>query len=710
MSLLAALAVAACGGAARPNVLLVTLDTTRADHLGAYGYPQATSPNLDRLAAEGVLFERAYSHVPITLPSHTSILTGTLPLWTGMRDNGRFVARGELVTLAELLAAEGYQTAAFVSAFVLDSRFGMDQGFDVYDDDYSAEWSEEDLRQARVYNQMITERAADQTAERALAWLARAREPFFLWVHFYDPHQRYDPPPPYGQRFPTAPYDGEIAFMDDHVGRIFEALRKGRRWEGTIVVATGDHGEGLGEHGESTHAVLVYDSTLHVPLIVKPHASFGGTPRRIGDAVGHVDILPTLLPMLGVDPPQPLHGRSLVPELRGETGRQRPIYFETDLPRFGFGWEPLFGVRSEGWKYIHGPQRELYDLGRDPGELLNAAAGETEQRQRLEELLFSIVEAGSAPPEVLRGGSMDAETRQKLAALGYVSAGAATGEAELNPRTPTGRRSPRDGVRHLQEYYAATSLVAAGRLTEAAALYETSLLRFDPRNLAFLTGLAEIRRQLGDVDAAYTLYRRALEVESRDPSLLVELGQLELDRGKAEAAQALFLAALELAPEDLRALYFAAQSAADLGQHAEAVERYRRLLELDPSHLDTLINLGVELARAGRLDEGRAQLQTALRYSPFSSRAHHHLGLLELRAGRPEEAVPGLERALRYRPAYPSARLALGMALVESGGIERGRAELETVVANAPDTSIAESAKAVLASLAEGRRAPSGNP
>ncbi len=700
--LLAALIVLGCGGEPRPNLLLITIDTTRADHLGCYGYPRPTSPNLDALASEAVRFERCFAHVPITLPSHASILSGTYPSFHGVRDNGRFVVRDDLLTLAELLGGEGYATAAFVSAFVLDSRYGLDQGFEVYDDSYAAEWSEEQLRDARIYNQMVTDRSADQTTGRALAWLREsAAEPFFMWVHYYDPHQRYAPPHPYDQLFHDSPYDGEIAFMDDQIGELLAAFRRRGQWENTAVVVTADHGEGLGQHGETTHAALVYDSTLEVPLIIKPPASAGIAPGVEPGSTAHVDVMPTVLELLGVEAPRELHGRSLVGRMRGRSSPPpAPSYFECALPRFSFGWEPLFGVRAGGWKYIHAPRRELYHLAEDPDELYNLAAAKIERRGDLEELLFSLLERHAMPPgSDSQSAAMDAETRSKLMALGYVGGSSAAGPSELSPRQPSGRRSPVDSVAYLADYYLANGLAGRGQLHDAARIFESTLVPLDPQNPSFLTGLANLKRRLGQPDEAFELYRRAQAADPGDPSILVQLGQLESDRGRLGAAEDLFLSARQLAPGDLTATYLWARTAALEGRTREAIERYREVLKADPSHRDSLINLGVELAKVGEVDAGRSHFTRALEIEPFSPRAHYNLGLLELHADQPAKAVVAFERALRYRRPYPEARLGLAIALLAADDPKRGRAELEGLIEAAPRSSAAERAREVLATL-----------
>jgi arylsulfatase A-like enzyme/Tfp pilus assembly protein PilF len=694
-----ALAVFGCGREPRPNLLLITTDTTRADHLGCYGYDRPTSPRLDAFAAEAVRFEQAFSHAPITLPAHTSLFSGTFPVFHGVRDNGRFVVPEEVVTLAELLRERGYRTAAFVSAFVLDSRFGLDQGFEVYDDSYTAEWSEEKLRDARIYNQMVTDRPADQTTGRALAWLReQSAEPFFLWVHYYDPHQRYAPPRPYDQIFHDNLYDGEIAFMDDQIGELLDAFRERRLWDDTAVVVTADHGEGLGQHGETTHAALTYDSTLRVPLIVKPPATSAIAPREVADGVSHVDLLPTLAELLGFAAPPELDGRSLVGLMRGASRREPPSYFECLLPRFAFHWESLFGVRSEGWKYIHAPQQELYHLAEDPEELYNLAGAEAERRRAMEEMLFALVESrpALAPSDE---PAADPEARRRLEALGYVGGGGSTAGLDLNPRRPEGRRSPVDAVTYLADYHLANGLAGRGRLREAARIYEGTLLPLDPDNPSFLTGLANLERRLGRPERAFELFRKAQGIDPSDPSILLQLGQLEADRGRLEAAEELYENARRLDRGDVTAAYLWAQSAARQGRPEDAVERYREVLSIDPSHRDSLIDLGVELAKTGDAEGARGSLAAALEAAPFSSRALYNLGLLELQGGRAGAAVEAFERALRYRRSYPAARLGLAAAKLDAGDREGGRAELERLLEETPQGATAERARALLESL-----------
>jgi arylsulfatase A-like enzyme/Tfp pilus assembly protein PilF len=690
------------GGRSRANVLLITIDTTRADRLGCYGYEKPTSPHIDALADQSVVFTRCSAHVPITLPSHTSILSGTVPCYNAVRDNGRFVVPEPLVTLPEILAADGYRTAAFVSAFVLDSRYGLDQGFEVYDDRFMAEWSEEDLREARLFRQGITERPADQTTDAALAWLAeQGDEPFFMWVHYYDPHQPLTPPKPFDQMFIDSAYDGEIAFMDSQIGRLLEALKSAGLWEDTLIVLTSDHGESLGQHGEDTHAVLVYDSTLHTALMIKPQSAFGATPAVAGDAVAHADILPTVCDLLGLDGPETGQGRSLRPLLEGGSQPPQAIYFECALPFYSYRWEHLHGIRLGRWKYIHSPEPQLYDVEADPGEVLDLAAREPDRSRELEGLLFETI--GSIPtPEELRAPStsIDAETASRLRALGYATGGAAPGEdEELNPRRPTGRLDPGVGVIYLKDYWAAVSLSNRGNREAAAAVYENNLLPLDPDNPGFVVDLAELKRALGEMDRAYELYRRALELNPTDAIVMQQLGQLEVDRGNLEAAGELFSSAIATDPQLLGAVYMAGRLAEQQGRSEDAIALYEKVLAIDSSHRDTLINLGVMHARSGADELARMRLKQALAVAPFSVRAHYNLGLLELHSGDNSMAMRHLENALRFRGTFPEARLALAVALLSSGDNKSARENLVALVEESPDSNAAERARTLLDDL-----------
>ena len=337
------------------NIIILTIDTCRADRLSCYGYDLLDTPHIDSLATEGVLFEEARTCVPITLPSHVSIMTGLYPVVHGVRENGAYVAADSLLTLAEILKGNGYATAAFMGSFPLESRFNLDQGFDYYGDLFG-EKDGSSKGAAGGVSIFFDERPADEVNEDFFRWLENHdKSPFFAWLHYFDPHQPHDLRPPYDATCATRPYDGEIAFVDECVGRLRKQLDKENLLERTIFVVTSDHGEGLGEHGEMTHALLLYDSTLKVPMIIRCPRTVGLAAARVTDPVRTVDLLPTILELLGLDVPPGIHGRSLVGIMSGSSGPAETHYTETFFGKLHFGWSVLAGYQSEGWKYIHGP-------------------------------------------------------------------------------------------------------------------------------------------------------------------------------------------------------------------------------------------------------------------------------------------------------------------------------------------------------------------
>jgi arylsulfatase A-like enzyme len=389
-------AALACGCGAEPrSVLLVTIDTLRADHVGAYGYAAARTPTLDRLAAAGVRFEQAVSPAPITLVSHASLLTGKIPPRHGVRDNGAYRLRDEHVTLPERLRQAGFATGAFVGAYVLDAAFGLAQGFDVYDDRMTGE---------RSGSIGYAERSAAAVADAASAWIRELppEQSFFAWIHFYDPHANYTPPPGFAAAFPGRPYDGEIAYADFHLGRVLEALASRPEHAETLVVVTSDHGESLGEHGEPTHTHFVYDATQRVPLIL----SGPGVPRGavVASQVRLIDVAPTVLDLLRLPPLEGTQGVSLVPVMRSGAAPPADAYVETLAPR-NMGWSPLVGLRSGGWKYIRAPRPELYELSEDPGERVNRISERSDEAARLRERLDAMLDEARRSHSTARVGS-----------------------------------------------------------------------------------------------------------------------------------------------------------------------------------------------------------------------------------------------------------------------------------------------------------------
>lgn len=525
----------------RRNVLLITLDTTRADALGCYGNEKAATPSLDALAERGLLFERAFTPVPITLPAHASILTGVTPLRHGVHLNASFDLDPNVPTLAETLTESGYVTGAVIGAFPLIARFHLDRGFATYDEEFPlvpVPSSEGGRAQVRHH-----ERSAGAVVDTALQWLdARTEEaPWFLWCHFFDPHDPYLPPPPFNKGGLKEHYAGEVAYMDQEIGRLFDHLKTKTSLDDTLIVVVGDHGESLGEHDEKTHSYFLYDSTVRVPLII------GGPEipaRRIRDGVGIIDVLPTITELVGVKHPD-VDGVSLVPYVKSAAEREtRALYAETLLPSHEYGFAPLFSVRFANWKYVHAPIPELYDTDVDPRELNNLARGEPGRIERLRDHLEKTM-AGSSPTTGAQ--TMDEELRARLATLGYARLGA--------PLAPNGqpRKDPKEMVKLYERLQAASELGKTGRITDAITRLEeispefewSFVHRLELGSLYYMQGQKQLQRR--DRDGAFRWFRKArerfeavLELEPTFLNAILNVGNIAyLERDYEAAMQAL---------------------------------------------------------------------------------------------------------------------------------------------------------------------------
>lgn len=565
------LVASGCDRHTRPNVLVVTIDTLRADRLGCYGFGLAYTPTIDRLAHDGVRCSDAVSAAPITLPAHSSIMTGLYPPAHGVRDNGNYTLGADAVTLAERLAAAGYHTGAFVSAAVLTRRYGLDQGFETYDDDL---WSEDE---PELF--MIRERPAARTSERALAWLddwrARDRGPFFLWVHFFDPHQPYDVKSiDLAARTPT-PYDAEIAEADRGVGRLVSWLEQHGALDDTVVIVTADHGESLGEHGEPTHGIFIYDATVRVPLIWRfPRALPAGATYQA--PVRHIDIVPTVLGLLGLPGGETTQGVDLVAAFQGQTPPPDLVqYSEARLAEEGFGMAPLSGVREGGRKFIRAPRPELYDLRADPGELANRYPADPPAAAPLEHQLDTVVaeSAGRALPAPTR--EIDRETEEMLRALGYL--------APPEQRAEMAGMDPKDGIAVYARLQEARQLAQANEWEQARGLLERVIAEA-PANVTArnVLALAAVRR--GDLDEAERQYLASLARQPGQHRVVGALGALALRRDDLDTAERRFHEALVIAPTFVEAMSNLGFIEAVRGNAAGAQDWYERAIALDPTY------------------------------------------------------------------------------------------------------------------------------
>ncbi len=661
-----------------PNVLLITVDTLRWDHVGVYGASNVSTPTLDGLAARGVRFDTAIMHAPLTAPSHASILTGLTPLGHGVRDNGAFVLPPALPTIATTLLDAGYTTAGFISGFPLDRRFGFARGFDLYDDR---------LPRGLARNAGATERRADETTTRAMAWIdgTPSDRPWFAWVHYFDPHAAYEPPPEYLQRFPTRPYDGEIAFVDAQIGRLIDHLRERGALDRTIALVTADHGESLGEHGEETHGVFIYDSTLRVPWILAgPGVPTGRVPQVVARGV---DVLPTLLDLAGVPAPTSIDGRSLRSALDGQPLADEPVYVESLLASRNFGWAALRGIRDAKWKYIDAPSREVYDLTSDRQESTNRFA---EQPERASQMARTLAAATSrATPTA--DAPVNADTAARLRALGYVGSTSSSQRSSgkdpkdhialvnrLEHAIADTRVDPARATSTLRAVLKEDPGIIVARRQLALALSATGDHRGAIEQLQWLDAhqsasaenlllLSESLRASGDANGAAAAREKAARLEPASPEIaLTEARALMAERRADEAARA-YARALDLSPGDPEALTGLGQLALTRGDVDQASSFFERVLAADPRDVEARTGLALVRGRQGRMAEAATILQNVIADAPENGQALAALGAAVARGGRPDAAVPYFERAIAAGLRTPAVLNGLGFAKLESG-------------------------------------------
>ncbi len=598
----------AAGSLRGANVLLITIDTLRQDRVGAYGNRSGLTPNIDRIAAGGVRYAHAYSPAPLTLPAHASILTGLLPTRHGIHNNTRFRLDERVPTLATVAKSAGYRTGAFVGAFVLDGRFGLNRGFDEYDDRLP-----HDGRASFHF----AERRASEVVAAAARWIlsggsgleARGSSPWFAWVHLFDPHAPYDAPAEYLSG--RTPYDAEVAYADAMVGRLLEQLQAAHALDRTLIVVTADHGESLGEHGEMTHGLFAYNSTLAVPLVLKGPAI---APATVEAPVLHTDITPTILDLVGLTIPGPVDGQSLV----HPPPRERPLYFEALDAALTRGWAPLRGVVQGDWKYIDLPDAELYDVAADPGELQNRIDRDA-HADPLKRALAQVSTKEASAPAV----ALDPEAAGRLRSLGYTG-----GSSRRSSSGPAD--DPKRLVALNEQFNTALTAFDEGRAPEALSMFQ-AILRERPDFVAARTSAATVLLAAGRNVEAVDLLRAGLRDQPAAPELLARLGS-------------------------------ALRAAGDLRGAADTLDRATRAGDQNP---EVLNDLAVVYAGLGRKDEARAVFKQLLDRNPASATTWFNLGLFELQSRRPAEAADAFRRATSIDAGYGDAWQALGAALVE---------------------------------------------
>jgi len=631
-------------GANRPSLLLITLDTTRADRIGCYGYTNARTPTIDGLAGSGVLFKEAFCQVPLTLPSHASMLTGTYPATNGVRTNGVALGKG-VATLAEVFRDRGYRTAAFVSGMVLDSMFGLGRGFDTYDDDLGASEA--------------LERPANIVSDAALRWLgAPSDKPFFAWVHYFDPHSPYEPPENFREGI-ASPYDGEIAFVDSQVARLLKWIdEKGLR-EKTLIVVAGDHGEALEEHGESEHGLFIYNSTMRVPLIFSfPRALPSG--HVVNQPVGLIDLFPTIAKLLDWEEREDLEGKSLAPAWQTKEMTDRAVYGESEYARLGFGWASLRSVTTDQWKYIEAPRSELYDRAKDPDENVNVIAEHSDIAAQMQAKLGNMTKAMTlrAEPSPVR----DAEMGSRLRSLGYVGGGSSPpGAAGSNPR-----RDPKDMVDALRAHSKAVGLLLKRRFAEVLPIME-SLVQESPESDEFFNTLGIAYLELGRAADAEKAFAASLRIAPDDPSRLCRMGQALHRQNKLNEAVTHLEAALAIAPEFAVAHCTLGDILGQQGNAAEAIKHYQAAVAASPNLSKALARLGVAYAQQQKFAEAEKHLRRYVELEPTSPHALANLGSVLFELRRADDAAKMLQKALQYDPSYVSAHMSLFQAFLAAG-------------------------------------------
>jgi arylsulfatase A-like enzyme/Flp pilus assembly protein TadD len=637
------------------NVLLITVDTLRADRLSCYSKEHLTTPNIDSLASRGVLFTRAFAHTSTTLPSHTNILLGTTPLYHGVHDNSNFIVREEFTSLAEYLKTYGYSTAAIIGAYPLDSRFGISQGFDLYDDDY-------DVRDIKT--DTGGERIAELVVDRAVQWLKQQNSPWFLWVHCWDPHAPYDPPEPFKSKFSGDPYDGEMAYVDHEMGRLFDYLNKNDLWDSSLVIFTGDHGESLWEHDEETHGIFAYNSTIWIPLII--HTP-GTKSRKVEQQVAHVDIFPTVCEALDIQRPDFLQGISLLPALRGKKIRERPIYFESLYPFYSRGWAPLRGYIDTDEKFMESPIPELYDLKDDFGETKNLAHDKklNAYREELERIIrgFSLEESRQAEQK------LDRRALERLRSLGYIND---------NPGTEGKTFGPEHDVKVMVPYHnksvMATRLYHEGRISEAINLLKEIITERKDIGIAY-KNLSDIYDREGRANDALMVLKAGLEAVPSYYEIFYSYVTLLLSLGEYDEVIAVTHASRLLQKEiDPEIWNFVGLAYWNKGDLENAQRAYQKSLALDRKYPIPLNNLGtLHLYQYQKTNDPTEYTKAldcfkqAVELDPFYSDAHHGLGVAYMGAEKYDSAIACFKKALELRPDHGLAMFYLGLAYKNSG-------------------------------------------
>jgi arylsulfatase A-like enzyme/tetratricopeptide (TPR) repeat protein len=630
----------------KPNVILITIDTVRADHVGCYGAKDVQTPTLDALAHDGIVFERALSQVPLTWPSHAAILTGLYPFQNGVQDFTAQPLESRFRSVAQAFQEHGYATGAVVSAFVLDRSWGLARGFDVYDDAFSpAEFLHKDLG--------LVERRAGESVTRALAWLQKnPRRPFFFWLHLYDPHSPYDPPEPYRSQYRSHPYDGEIAYADHELGRLIAWLKRNQLYEHTSIVFLSDHGESLGEHGEQEHGFFAYNATVHIPLIVKPATGSGVRTGRVSRPVETTAIPATLLQLAGVhdEIEKQASGRGLI---RASDDADDEAYSETFYPFSSFGWSPLHALETGRYQFVDAPQAELYDLAADPGETTNIAAQQPatvavfrkKLETRLQDRPFTSAHDGSS--------ELSPDAQEKLRALGYVAYRSPVSAEAL----AAGLADPKNKLEEFNAILKAEDALQAGDVKRAEDLL-SPVQGQDPKMyvIPFLLGEAALRKQ--DWGRAAEQLQRCMELNPNFDNAMTGLARALAKLGRVDEAKNWLTKATIGNPENYRAWYELGLLKAGSDPNA-AQEAYEKAVVIQPNFSLAQRELGVSLFNQKNYAAAVPRFEKAITLGLEDAQLDNFLGICYNQTGKLQKSIRSHKAALKLDPKLAEAHLNL---------------------------------------------------
>lgn len=655
----------------RKNLVLITIDTLRADRLGVYG-SNVSTPAIDSLASEGILYENAFCQVPITLPSHATILTGMYPFKHGIRHNGRFRLKSEATTIAEVLKGEGYHTSAFIGAYVLDSKYGLDQGFDLYDDEMSGEL----YPGLRVF----VNRRAEIVTQKAVDWLSRVKEPFFIWVHYFDPHKPYDPPSPFREIYDD-PYDGEVAYVDVQVGKLLSAVREDHLERRTLIVLTSDHGESLGEHGELTHSIFLYSATTRVPLIMTlPGIIASGV--RDTTMVQLIDLMPTVLSALEINISPAFKGRNLLDSSETPAG---PLggyaYSETWAPRLQYGWSEIRSIRNERYLYVRAPRPELYDLTDDPEENRNIYSEMSDFQIRLVSVLDSLEESIN-DVEMSERVEMGKDESDILESLGYVF---------KSSTSRGGGADPKDMIGLHREILLGWKLLTGGEYEKALNVFE-KVLRSDEDDPDVCLGIGLCYDGLGRDSLSLNYLQRAIELDPMEERSYYAASNVLTRAGRFSEATEMLYALAAIYPKDPIVRLKLAKAHSRSGDYKKAQEAYLAAIGLDRNNCWSYLDYGRFLALRERYREALEKLEMALRIDGQCSQAYSLMGASYAKIGQLWKAVDSFQASLKIDSTQTAVWVDLGKVLTELGRIGEAHDAFERALSLDPEYEPAKKA------------------